>query len=275
LAEAGGIETPRGEQLAKKRKNKASNDDWRNPHDPDAKITKMKDGRMHLAHKGEHAVDLETGAIVGVTVQPADRGDTTSLNETVDEMFEAMLDARRHGAEVELPREVVGDKGYQSNDTCRDLSAVGLRSYLWEPDRGKRNWKGEPAEREAVYGNRRWIRGRHGKALLRKRGERVERSFAHCYETGGIRRTHLRGHPKILKRLLIHTAGFNLGLLMRKVFGVGTPRSVQDRLAALWGDILRLIRALSRTFGVPRRPEAAFRARCLRLASIAAVSSAA
>jgi len=251
LAKASGIETPTREQLAKldkKRKNKAGNDDWENPNDPDAKITKMKDGRTHLAHKAEHAVDLDSGAIMGVTVQPADRGDTTSLDETVAETFEAMLDAREHGGETRLPGEVVADKGYHSNDTCRDGRAWGLRTYFSEPDRGKRNWKGKPAERDGVYGNRRRIRGRRGKALLRKRGELVERSFAHCYETGAMRRTHLRGHPNILKRLLIHVAGFNLGLLMRAKFGIGKPRTLQDALSSgilgVFGFIFGLWRRL-------------------------------
>lgn len=275
LAKASGIETPTREQLAKMdraRKNKASNDDWENPHDPDAKIAKMKDGRTHLAHKAEHAVDLNSGAIVGVTLQPADRGDTTSFDETVAETFEAMLDARDQGAEVRLPQEVVADKGYHSNDTCRDSRASGIRTYFSEPDRGRRRWKGKVPEREAVYGNRRRIRGRRGKALLRKRGELVERSFAHCYETGGMRRTHLRGHPKILKRLLIHVAGFNLGLLMRKVFGMGTPRSAQDRLGALAAAVLRLLSSLDLHVTGAARPEALCR---LGIAAVGAVPAAA
>ena len=274
LAAASGIETPTREQLAKldrKRKKKASNDDWESPDDPDAKITKMKDGRTHLAHKAEHAVDLDSGAIMAVTVQPADRGDTTSLDETVSATFEALRAARTHGAETSLPKEVVGDKGYHSNAVCRDLSAEHLRSYLSEPDRGRRNWKGKSAERDAVYANRRRIRGQRGKALLRKRGERVERSFAHCYETGGMRRTHLRGHPKILKRLLIHVAGFNLGLLMRKVCGVGTPRSLQDRMAAL----LRFLATLAGPSRVPRRPDAPSRTEAPRIAPVAVASVAA
>jgi transposase len=133
LAQASGIETPTREDLAKldrKRKNKASNDDWHNPHDPDAKITKMKDGRTHLAHKAEHAVDLETGAIVSVTLQPADRGDTTSIDETLAETFETLLDVRDHGGEVALPSEVVADKGYHSNEVCKDLNMMGVRGYV-------------------------------------------------------------------------------------------------------------------------------------------------
>lgn len=258
LAKASGIETPTREQLAKldrKRKNKASNDDWRHPHDPDAKIAKMKDGRTHLAHKAEHAVDLDTEAIVAVTLQPADRGDTTSIDETVDETFETLLDVYESGGNVQMPQELVSDKGYHSNDTCLDGRDLGVRTYYSEPDRGQRNWTGKSAERDAVYANRRRIRGRRGKALLRKRAEKVERSFAHCYETGGMRRTHLRGHPKILKRLLIHAAGFNLGLLLRKILGRGTPRGLADRLAALSADILALLRHLARPVAAPCRPK--------------------
>ena len=237
LAKASGIETPTREDLIrvdKKRKKKGSNKDWMNPHAPDAKITKMKDGRTHLAHKAEHAVDLETGAITGVTLQPADRGDTTSMFETLAEAAENLAEVRDDpdtddDLAEEIVQEFVGDKGYHSNDTTRDLAEAGIRGYISEPDRGRRNWKGKAAERQAVYANRRRVRGKRGKALLRKRGELLERPFAHCYETGGMRRTHLRGHPNILKRLLVHVAGFNLGLVMRKLFSVGKPRVLQDR----------------------------------------------
>ena len=261
LAEASGIETPTREDLAKidkSRKNKASNKDWHNPHDPDAKITKMKDGRTHLAHKAEHAVDLDTGAIVGVTLQPADRGDTESLDATLAETVETVLDVQDRGGDVALPKEAVLDKGYHSNDVCRDLKSMGIRGYISEPDRGKRNWDGKPAERDAVYGNRRRIRGKRGKALLRKRGELVERPFAHCYETGGMRRTHLRGHPNILKRLLIHVAGFNLGLLMRTVTGIGKPRRAQDGLGARLGCAFGIFQPLWKLLRGFMRPEIAF-----------------
>ena len=244
LAQASGIETPTRADLARidrQRKNKGSNDDWTHPHDPDAKITKMKDGRTHLAHKAEHAVDLETGAIVGLTVQDADEGDTTTSCETLIDAAERVEAVRPDGDGIE---EVVGDKGYHSNQSLVDLEAVGLRSYISEPDRGRRNWKKNPAARDAVYRNRRRIRGPRGLRLLRLRGERLERPFAHLYETGGMRRVHLRGHANILKRLLIHTGGFNLGLLMRRLIGVGTPRGLQGRLVALLGTLLMLIRAL-------------------------------
>ncbi len=233
LAKESGIATPTREDLARldrERPRKGSNDDWRSPHDPDAKITKMKDGRTHLAHKAEHAVDMETGATVAVTVQPADRGDTTSIGETLREAMENLDEVRVEGCACRI-REAVTDKGYHSNDVVRDLSEMGIRSYVSEPDRGRRRWKDKAAERAAVYANRRRIRGSRGKRLLRSRGELLERPFAHCYETGGMRRTHLRGHVNILKRLLIHVGACNLGLLMRRLVGVGTPRALQDLAA--------------------------------------------
>ena len=141
LAQASGIDTPTRADLARidrKPKKKGSNDDWTHPHDPDAKITKMKDGRTHLAHKAEHAVDLETGAIVGVTVQDAHDGDTTTSRETLIEAAEQVEAVRPDGEGIE---ELVGDKGYHSNQSLVDLEAMGLRSYISEPDRGRRNWK--------------------------------------------------------------------------------------------------------------------------------------
>jgi transposase len=244
LAKASGIATPTREDLAKldrKRKNKASNDDWENPHDPDAKITKMKDGRTHLAHKAEHAVDMDSQAIVAVTLQPADRGDTTSLSDTVEAAVANLLDVQNDPATEKCVHpvameEVVADKGYHSNATMTELSEMEIRSYVSEPDRGERDWEDQAEARQAVYANRRRIRGSRGQRLMRRRGEVIERSFAHCYETGGMRRTHLRGHGNILKRLLVHVAGFNLGLVMRALVGIGKPRRVQDGLAAgLWG----------------------------------------
>jgi transposase len=241
LAKASGIETPTREDLARldrKRAKKGSNQDWMNPHDPDAKITKMKDGRTHLAHKAEHAVDMETGAIVAVTIQPADRGDTSSIEKTLEEARGVLSDVAEDGeagAELseEMLSEVVADKGYHSNSVLAEQAALGVRTYVSEPKRGRRNWRGKDAQKAAVYANRRRIRGQRGKELMRQRGELIERSFAHCYETGGMRRTHLREHPNILKRLLIHVAGFNLGLVMRRRFGVGKPRVLQGVAARL------------------------------------------
>ena len=243
LAKASGIDTPTREDLARldrKRKKKTSNKDWTNPHDPDAKVAKMKDGRTHLAHKAEHAVDLETGAIVAVTLQGADEGDTTTIVETAIAAAEQVEDAQASVTEPQPLEEIIADKGYHSNQTMVDLDAVDIRSYIAEPDRGERDWSEAPEAQAPVYGNRRRIRGRRGRRLMRQRGERIERSFAHLYDTGGMRRTHLRGHTSILKRLLIHAGGFNLGLVMRHLIGVGTPRGLKGRLAAAIAVVIAL-----------------------------------
>ena len=249
LARASGIETPTREDLARldrKRKKKTSNQDWTHPWDPDAKVAKMKDGRTHLAHKAEHAVDLDTGALVAVTLQGADTGDTTTIVETATTAAEQVEAAQADAPEPQAVEEIIADKGYHSNQTMVDLDAVGIRSYIAEPDRGRRDWSEAPEAQAPVYSNRRRIRGRRGRRLMRQRGERIERSFAHLYDTGGMRRTHLRGHTNILKRLLIHAGGFNLGLVMRHLIGVGTPRGLQGHLATVIATLLALIRATRR-----------------------------
>jgi transposase len=243
LAKASGIETPTRDDLARldrTRKKKTSNTDWTSPSDPDAKVTKMKDGRTHLAHKAEHAVDLETGAIVAVTLQGADAGDTTTIVETATAAADQIADAQVEVAEPQALEEIIADKGYHSNQTLIDLDAVGVRSYIAEPDRGRRDWSKTPEAQAPVYGNRRRVRGPRGRRLMRQRGERIERSFAHVYDTGGMRRTHLRGHTNILKRLLIHAGGFNLGIVMRHLIGVGTPRGLQGRLATVIAALVAL-----------------------------------
>jgi transposase len=237
LAKASGIGTPTRADLARidrKRKKKGSNDDWTHPHDPEAKITKMKDGRTHLAHKAEHAIDLETGAIVGVTVQGADKGDTATIQKTLPEAAEQLeAVAAVTDDAVAVIEEVGADKGYHSRTAVHDLEALDIRTYISEPDRGPQSWTDQDAERDAVYANRRRIRGTRGKRLLRRRGELLERPCAHLYETGGLRRAHVRGHENVLKRLFVHAGAFNLGLWMRTLCGVGTPRSLQGRAVAL------------------------------------------
>lgn len=256
LAEASGIETPTRADLArfdrKRTGRKTSNKDWEHPHDPDARVTRMKDGRTHLAHKVEHAVDMETGAIVATTMHPADRGDTSSLGETLDEaaqVLASILDDPEAADEVSefMMTELVTDKGYHSNDVLVAQIQNEIRTYIPEPDRGRRNWQGKAEAKQAVYDNRRRIQGNRGQRLLRDRGERVERTFAHCYETGGMRRVHLRGHENILKRVLVHNAGFNLALLMRQLFGFGTPRALQGLLAAVFDAIRPFLDLLTPT----------------------------
>ena len=249
LATASGIETPTRDDLARldrRRKKKTSNKDWTNPYDPDAKVAKMKDGRTHLAHKAEHAVDLETGALVAVTLQGADQGDTTTIVATATAAAE-QVEAAQVGVAAPQPlEEIIADKGYHSNQTMVDLHAVGIRSYIAEPDRGRRQWSKAPEAQAPVYRNRRRIRGSRGRRLMRQRGEKIERSFAHLYGTGRMRRTHLRGHTNILKRLLIHAGGFNLGLVMRHLIGLGTPRGLQGRVVAALAMLCVLMHALRR-----------------------------
>ena len=246
LAKASGIATPTRADLAKldrKRKKKGSNDDWTHPHDPDARITKMKDGRTHVAHKAEQVVDLATGAIVAVTLQGADQGDTTTIQTTLPEAIEQLhAVAAVTDNEVRTGEELVTDKGYHSKQTVLDVQTFGLRTYISEPDRGRQHWVDQPAARDAVYANRRRIHGDRGQQLMRRRGELLERPNAHLYDTGGMRRTPLRTHGHMLKRLLVHAAAGHLGLWMRTLTGLGTPRGLQGRLAvamaigiALWG----------------------------------------
>src|SRR5438132_1516666 len=254
LAKASGIETPTREDLVRldrKRKKRTSNKDWKSPADGDARVAKMKDGRTHLAHKAEHAVDMDTGAIVAVTLQAADRGDTTTLDETLCEAGEQVAEQMRREAELrpqDKPKvhlqgieELVTDKGYHSAAVVQRMKSYELRSYIPEKkQKGRRDWQGRRAEQQAVYQNRRRVRGEYGKSLLRRRGELIERSFAHCYETGGMRRCHLRGRQNILKRQLIHVGAFNLSLILRQLLGAGTPRELRTRFGRLVVRVLLL-----------------------------------
>jgi transposase len=226
LAQAAGIGNPTREQLVRmdrKRKKKGSNDEWRSPADPDARITKMKDGRTHLAHKAEHAVDLSSGALLAIMLEPAHEGDTTTVHKTLAEAQSVSRQIHPLGVE-----ELVADKGYHSGEVLKTLHIGGVRSYLPEPARGKRNWEGKAVEQKRTHENRRRVRGSRGKRLQKIRSELTERTFAHMYETGAMRRVHLQNRKNILKRLLIHGAAFNLSLILRKVLGAGTPRGFGD-----------------------------------------------
>ena len=233
LALAAGIEHPTREQLARldrKRKKKGSNEQWMSPADPDARITKMKDGRTHLAHKAEHAVDLSSGALLAVTLQPASDGDTDTIHRTLAEAQSAACEIDACAVE-----EVVADKGYHSGAVLKDLHQQGVRTYIPEPDRGRRKWEGKAVEQKRTYENRRRVRGHRGRQLQKTRSELTERSFAHLYETGGMRRLHLRGRDNILKRLLVHAAAFNISLILRKQLGMGKPRQFQGRPREFFG----------------------------------------
>src|ERR1035438_4304687 len=258
LAKESGIATPTREDLARldrRRKNKASNKDWVNPHDRDARITKMKDDRTHLAHKAEHAVDMQTGAVLAVTLQEADQGDTTTVGGTLVQAGENVSELIGTEAPGQKPKvhwkgieEIVTDKGYHSGAVLVEMKSAEVRTYMPEKKQaGQRHWEGKYEEQQAVYANRRRMNGSYGKQLLRKRGELIERSFAHCYDTGGMRRTHLRGQQNILKRLLIHVGAFNLSLIFRTLWGAGTPRELRNRQSRL----IFVLSFLFRRFSAP------------------------
>ena len=241
LAEAEGIEAKDAAALLRmdrKRKKKSSNEDWQSPVDGDAEITKLKDGRTALAYKAENAVDMETGAIVAVTTHSGAAGDTTTVIETVIEAGLAVADLidektpeGKYEVHPEGVKEVVADKGYHSNDGMVGMVELEVRSYVAEPDRGPRNWDGKEAEKAAVYGNRRRIKGDRGKRMQRQRGERIERNFAHQFDTGGLDRLWVRGLENVHKKFLIQAAACNLALLLRSRYGSGKPRAAHDRAA--------------------------------------------
>jgi hypothetical protein len=216
---------------------KVSNRDWVSPSDPDAEITKLKDGRTHLAYKAEHAVDLETGVVLSATVHPATTPDGQTLGESVLRAQENLIEA---GSE-ETIEAVVADKGYHKAEALAEVAAMpwGATTYVSEPQSHvRRRWTDKPPEwKAAVYGNRRRWRGGRSKRLHRLRSEVVERTFAHALETGGGRRTWIRGLGEVAKRYLAQIAGLNLGVILRKLIGVGTPRglaALSAALLALW-----------------------------------------
>jgi transposase len=251
LAQAEGVEAedPAAvRRLDRKRAKKMSNEEWMNPHDPEAEIARLKDGRTALAYKAEQAVDMESGAIVAVTTHGGARGDTESIGETLPQAAEAVAEQiaettvdEKYPVNFAGVEEVVADKGYHSNEVVRNLAELGVRSYIAEPERGVRKWEGRRAEQAAVYANRRRIRGARGKRLQAGRGERVERNFAHQFDTGGLDRLYVRGLHNVHKKLLIQAAACNLALLMRTLYGAGKPKAAHDRgselvFVLLWLD---------------------------------------
>ena len=242
MAQESGLATPTIDDLVRldraRKGKKLSNEDWTSPTDPDAKIARMKDGTTHLAYKPEHAVDLDTGVIVAAPIHAADEGDTTTLKPTLDEA-KKNLSAMGLASTPEDPCDLVADKGYHSRAVLKDLDDGPWKTRIAEPraSKGYLRWQGDEEARAAVYGNRSRLRSGVGKQAMSKRGEIVERSFAHVLERGGMRRTWLRGRQNVHKRYLVHTAGYNLGLLMRALFGAGTPREA----AAIQNAVLFVI----------------------------------
>ena len=233
MAAESGIETPSADDLIRldraRKGKKLSNEDWVSGTDPEAKIARMKDGTTHLAYKPEHAVDLDTGAVVAAEIHPADDGDTTTLSGTLQAAAANLAKVDRAPTTAE-PAELVADKGYHSRAVLKDLDGGVWKTRIAEPQRTAfLRWHGDTEARDAVYANRNRLRSAVGKAEMRKRAEIVERSFAHTLERGGMRRTWLRGRENVHKRYLIHVAGHNLGILMRHLIGAGTPKEAAAR----------------------------------------------
>ena len=247
LAQASGIETPTKEDLKaldRKRKKKTSNDDWENPCDPDARISRLKDGRTRLAYKPEHTVDLDSEAVISAEVHHADRGDTSTGLETLASACETLIDL---GFAPDAPKNVVADMGYHKSELLGDLHGTEIRTYIADPTtKIRRNWRGRSAsareakrqDQRATYANRRRLRSARGRRLTRKRQEVVERTFAQILDGGGMRRTHLRGRENVKKSYLVRVAAYNLGLILRKEIGAGKPRAWAARAASTLVDAL-------------------------------------
>jgi transposase len=233
-------------RMDRKRAKKTSNQEWISPVDPEAEITRLKDGRTALAYKAEQAVDMQSGAILTVTTHAGAVADTETLHETICEAGAAVCELLDEPAvAAEGVQEVIADKGYHSNETMRQLRDLQVRSYIAEPERGRRKWKGKAAEQAAVYANRRRIQRERGKGLLAQRGEKVERNFAHQFDSGGMDRLYVRGRENVHKKLLLQAAACNLALLMRSLYGSGKPRAANDRRIKRILGILRFMSALS------------------------------
>jgi transposase len=268
LCEAQGIENPTVEdarRMDRKRKGKkTSNKDWESPTDADARIVRLKDGRTRLGYKAEHVVDLDTGAVVAAELYSADQADTATLRPSLEAARENVAAARaeltpedsREDDDDEDPPapaapvedacetiEVVADKGYHKVELLFELRRADYRTYIPVPDqKGQRTFinKGGMLAREAFHDNRRRVQRNKGKALLRRRGEHIERTFALACETGAHRRLRLRGRDNARKRYIAHVAALNLGLVMRALFGYGTPREMAAGLASAWAALIHL-----------------------------------
>jgi transposase len=236
----------------KKRKNKrVSNEEWVSRSDPESRIAQVKDGRTHLAYKAEHVVDLKSDVILAAEIYSADHADTQTL---VDSVMEAVENVKQAGAETVI-EEVVADKGYHAAETIELADDLNFRTYIPERKKPHRSrWTDKPAEyQQAVYANRRRLKRAKSRQLQRLRSERCERTFAHLCDTGGMRRSWLREVVNVSKRYLIAAAAHNLGRILRKLFGVGKPRTLQDLadLAALAqflvGHYLALVTRYRRT----------------------------
>jgi transposase len=259
LAKQAGIDSTEDaavRHMDRQRKKKTSNEEWVNPHDRDAEVTKMKTGATHLAYKAEPAVDLDTGAIVAITTQGGAVGDTTSVQETLPAAGFAVADqiatptaTGQYRVHEQGMREVVTDKGYHSGARLAAMREMGVRSYVSAPQQPRRNRKGKAEQQAAVYANQRRVEGERGKRLRRRRGELLERPFAHQYRTGALRRVPVRGRANVAKRVLLQAAAFNLALILRSITKAGTPRGLADLKTKLFFALWRVLTALRPLYG--------------------------
>ena len=258
LAKKAGLDDPTDDELRQFDRTRSgktvSNDDWENPNDPDATITRMKDGTTRLAYKVEHAVDLDTDIVVAATVHTGSTPDTTTI---IDTAIDAAVNAEEAGAEGEV-ESIVADKGYHSTKVVSLAAELGMRAYI--PERAspqQRRWTDkDPNDKRAVYATRRRTRSARGRQLSRLRSELTERSFAHVCDTGGARRTWLRGLVNVTKRHLMVVAARNLSTIMRMLCGIGGPRSLQGLRALLqtaWNHLERLVEVFNRLLTAPVR----------------------
>jgi transposase len=248
-------------RMDRKRKKKTANAEWVNPHDRDAEVTKMKNGTTHLAYKAEQAVDLDTGAIVAITTQGGAVGDTTSVEETlpaagfaVAEQIATPTAQGQYKVHEQGMCEVVTDKGYHSGPSLAAMREMGVRSYVSVPQQPRCHWKDKAEQQAAVYANQRRVEGERGKRLLRRRGEFLERPFAHQYETGALRRVHVRGRNNVAKRVLLQAAAFNLALILRSITKAGTPKGLADLKIGLVCALWRTLAALPPCFAPTPNP---------------------
>jgi transposase len=248
LAEAAGEVVQGKEDLArfdrKREDRSSSNQDWKSPVDPEARIARMKDGTTKMAYKAEHVVDAETNAIVTSVLHAADRSDHATAPATVAE-------ADAHLKAVGLTTvgaTVIADKGYCSEEFLAGCATAAIKTCVAVPKlKGRRRWKGKAKDvRRACAANLRRVRSAYGRGLTRRRGATVEKSFQNVFDRGGQRRTHLRGHENNEKRNLIAVAAHNLGVLMRKLIGKACPRAFA---AAAW-DLSGLLATSRRPLGV-------------------------
>jgi transposase len=265
LAKEAGIERPTEDQLRQfdrtRKGKKTSNDDWQSPSDPDARITKMKDGTTSLGYKAENAVDLDSEIVIAADVKPADAADGETVKDTIVDAQGNLNDATKHECRI---THVVADKGYHKAETLAWLDEREIQTYIPpRNDKRKRRWDNKPEGwREAVYENRRRVLRDKGKQLQRRRAEVVERTFAHVCATGGARRSWIRGLVEVGKRYLVTVMAHNLGVILRALIGVGKPRewaamralvAAVDRLwSTICAHLLADLRAIASVLVTPR-----------------------